>query len=205
MKNLKIISVGFVLFCFVISLKGQTEQGNVLLGGESYLSFAYSNEKWKSDDGDGDHGKTTNLDLSPLIGFFVADGLALGVQLPIMYSLQKDNDGDKYSSTSLAFAPFLRYYFGTSNIKPFVHGKAGIGITKTKYEPVIIGSSQEASYNKFLYEIGGGLAIFLNEKVSLDIGIGYSSRSNKAKKDNDNNYRTIFSALGLVVGIEVVL
>jgi len=204
MKNLKIISIGFVFFCFVISLKGQTEQGNVLLGGETKLAFTFLNSKWKTDDDSGDDGKTTNLEFSPQIGFFVVDGLALGVEIPIMYSSEKDEDDDKFSSTSLAFAPFLRYYIGTSNVKPYLHGEVGFGNLKVKYDPAT-GSSDDASAGMFLYEIGGGLGIFLNDKVSLDIGIGYASVSIKPKEDNDVNYRSISSGFGLGIGLVVVL
>lgn len=204
MRNLKVISIGFVLLCFVVSLHGQTEQGKVLLGGETKLSFTSLNSKWKTDDNDGDIGKTTNLEFSPQIGFFVADGLALGVVIPIMYSSEKEEDDDKYSSTSLAFAPFLRYYFGTSNIKPYLHGEAGIGNITMKYEPSF-GSSDDRSSGMFLYEIGGGLGIFLNDKVSLDIGVGYASVSIKRKEDNPRNYKSITSGFGLGIGIVVVL
>jgi outer membrane protein len=204
MTNLKILSIGFVMLCFVISLKGQTEQGNVLLGGETKLNFTSMNSKWKTDDDNGEYGKTTNLELSPQIGFFVADGLALGVELPVMYSSEKDEDDDKYSTTSFAFAPFLRYYFGTSNVKPYFHGAVGLGSMKMKFDPAS-GSSADASARMFLYELGGGLGIFLNDKVSLDIGLGYASVSLKPTEDNDVNYKDITSGFGLGIGIVVVL
>ena len=41
MKNLKVISIGFVLMFFVFALHGQTEKGNVLLGGEAKLNFTF--------------------------------------------------------------------------------------------------------------------------------------------------------------------
>jgi hypothetical protein len=204
MRTLKIISIGFVLLCFMVSLHGQTEKGNVMLGGETKLTFTSLNSKWKTDDDNGDDGKMTNLEFSPQIGFFVADGLALGVDIPIMYSSEKNEDDDKFISTSLAFAPFIRYYFGTSNIKPYIHGEAGIGNMKMKYVPAS-GSSDDASAGVFLYELGGGLGIFLNDKVSLDIGVGYASLSLKPKEDNDVNYKSISSGLGLGIGIVVVL
>lgn len=201
MKNLKIISIGFILFSFVNSLKGQTEQGSILLGGESKLSFTSLNSKWKTDYDEGDNGKTFNLEFSPQIGFFVIDGLALGAEIPIAYSSEKDEDDDKSITTSLALSPFLRYYFGTSNVKPYLHGEIGFGNLKLNYNY----SSYETSYRMFLYEIGGGLGIFLNEKVSLDIGLGYASTSIKPKENVYYDYKIISSGFGLGIGIVVIL
>lgn len=202
MKNLKLISVVLVLLCFVNSLKAQTEKGNILLGAETKFDLGIMNTKWKTDGSDGDHGKSTNLDFYPQIGYFVADGLALGGEVLIMYSAEKDDDYE-YSTTSIAVAPFLRYYFGKTNVKPYLDGGAGFGKVKTKYD--YSGNSNEYSDGVFVYGVGGGLGIFLNEKVSIDMGIYYRSSSTKPKEDNEENYREITSGIGLGIGIVVVL
>lgn len=168
------------------------------------MNFTSLNSKWETDDNSGEAGKTTDLEFSPQFGFFVADGLALGVELPIKYSSEKDEYDDKYISTTMAFAPFIKYYFGTSNIKPYLLGEVGFGNLKMKYDPAT-GSSDDFSAGMFLYEIGGGLGIFLNEKVSLDIGLGYTSASIKPKENNDINYKSISSGFGLGIGIVVIL
>jgi hypothetical protein len=49
------------------------------------------------------------------------------------------------------------------------------------------------------------LAIFLNEKTSLDIGVDYASSSIKPKQDNDNNYRSITSGIGIGIGFTIIL
>lgn len=204
MKTFKILSIGFVLFSLGFTANAQTEQGHLLIGGESKLNFTSLNSKWKTDDDSGDVGKTTNLDFSPQIGFFVADGLALGIEIPISYSSEKDEDENKYNSTSMAFAPFLKYYFGSGNIKPYFQGEFGIGNLNMKYEPAS-GTSDDASAGMFLYQVGGGIGVFLNEKVSLDFGLGYSSVSIKPDEDNDINYQNISSGFGLGIGIVVIL
>ena len=160
MKNLKVISTGFVLMFFVLALQGQTEKGNVLLGGDTKLDITSQ----KMDVTDNAIRRSTFIELSPQIGFFVADGLAMGVELPIFYSSSRL--GNIYSSsTFLAVSQFLRYYFGKSNIKPYLHGGAGIGMLK--YKSVVFNESSL----KFNYDLRGGLGIFLNDKVSLDIGV----------------------------------
>ena len=163
MKNLKVISTGFVLMFFVLALQGQTEKGNVLLGGDTKLDITSQ----KMDVTDNAIRRSTFIELSPQIGFFVEDGLALGVELPISYSSNRLGNS-KSSYTILAVSPFLRYYFGKSNIKPYLHGGAGIGMLKFKSDLLSLFNGSETMFN---YDIGGGLGIFLNDKVSLDIGV----------------------------------
>ena len=71
-------------------LYGQTEKGNVLIGGATKLDFSSINSLWKTDDNGGEAGKTTSFELSPQIGVFLNEGLVLGVELPISYSSEKD-------------------------------------------------------------------------------------------------------------------
>jgi hypothetical protein len=53
--------------------------------------------------------------------------------------------------------------------------------------------------------MGVGLAVFLNDKVSLDIGIAYTSQSLTPKDDNDNNYKSITSGFEAGIGIVFML
>ncbi|MGD9994795.1 MAG: outer membrane protein [Salinivirgaceae bacterium] len=204
MKNLKIISIGLVLFCFSQTLKAQTDMGNILIGGGTNMSLSFMNSKWKTDDNNGDAGKSTNLEITPQIGYFVSDGLAFGVELPISYNHEEDEFHDKYNSTSLAFVPFLRYYFGSDIIKPYVHGGLGFGTLNMKYEPDF-GSTETMSAGMFLFEIGGGLNYFIKDNVALDFGLGYAYASAKPNENNNVNYRNISNGLGIEIGIAVML
>jgi outer membrane protein len=211
MKNFKSIPIGILLFCITYLVNGQTEKGKILLVCETKLNFTSLNSKWKSDDGNGEDGKTSNLEFSPQLGFFVIDNLALGIELPINYSSEKNENDNKFHSTSVAFAPFIRYYFGTNNIKPYLHSGIGFGYQKmgydlnASYSDYNMNPSQDFKSTISLYEFGGGLAIFLNEKTSLDIEIGYASGSIKPKKDNNNNYRSITSGIGLGIGFAIII
>ncbi len=204
MKILKFILSGFISMFLVFTVLGQTNQGNILIGGESNLNFSSFNSKWKSDDGNGKFGKTTSFDFSPRVGFFIIDNLAIGAKLPISFQSEKDDNNDKFSSTSLAIAPFVKYYFGAKNIKPYLNGSFGFGTISMKDEPES-GPSDNYSSGLFLYEFGGGLGIFFNDKVSLDISLGYTSKTYKDKEDNINNFRTIYSGIGLGIGFSICL
>ncbi len=204
---MKIIKFALVLFCFGCFIGGaiaQTEQGSILLGGETNLSYSIMNNKWKTDNDHGNDGKVTQFGLSPQLGYFLIDGLVVGAEIPLSYSIYKEKDNDKFFSSSIAFAPFLKYYMGSSSIKPFLQGKVGFGTMKIKSEPAT-GTSVESKTGLFLYELKGGVVFFLNERVSLDIAIGYSYQSAKTKEDNPLNYKEILSGFGNSIGIVVIL
>lgn len=198
MRTFKILSIGLLFLSVVFTVNAQTEKGNLLIGGSTKLNFTHINVKLKSDFAKTDGGKVTDLELSPQIGFFIANGVAIGAEVPISYNRKKD-DKSKETTTSISFTPFVRYYFGSKNIKPYLHGAVGLGRMKRK------DSLNEFPMNLFMYELGGGLAFFLNEKVSLDIGIGYASVRAKPTKDNDHNYRSISRGVGLEMGFVVFL
>ena len=104
----------------------------------------------------------TIISLAPAVGYFLADGAMIG--LSVNYSLVS-SEGDK--STILAVTPLLRYYFNnTAKVRPFGEIRAGIANVK---EP-----DYEAFDNIWILGGRGGAAIFVNEKVSVDIFLDYS-------------------------------
>lgn len=204
MKNLKSFLGVFILMLFVFSVHGQTTRGTILIGGESNFDLSLMNSKWKSDGGSGSNSNTLSFGVSPKIGLFIIDNLAIGVKLPIGFQFQEDENNDKFSSASLGISPFLKYYFGTSNIKPYLNGSVGFSNLVMKDDPAT-GPSDKNTVGMFSFELGGGFGIFLNDKVSVDIGLGYNYSSYKEKENNDNNYRSIYSGVGLGVGISILL
>lgn len=217
MKNLNILLILLTLFGSLFLANAQTEKENeevekenlnikkrsILLGGDSKLNFTTLKSKIDSRD----ISKTTNIDFSPKIGFFITDNSALGFELPFTYtSEESERNDEKYTSSSFTFAPFIRRYFGTNNIRPYLEGQIGYGHVNTEYTlPSFFNGStspDELSANLFLYEIEAGIGVFLNEMVSLDIALGYASTSTKF---NDDNIMRIVSGFGLGVGIVIIL
>lgn len=168
------------------------------------MNLDFSSTKSKSDLGSSDQYKNTSFNLSPAIGYFFIDNLALGIELPIQYSSMKDTDDDKMTQSSLVFAPFLKYYFGNSMMKPYVNGSIGLGKGSVSYD-FTMGSNVSYSMTMFAYQLGAGLSIFLHEKVSLDLGLRWSSTSTTKVEDNPTNSKTINSGLGFGIGIFVVI
>jgi outer membrane protein len=204
MKSLKAVFSVYVFMFVALAASGQTGQGKILLGGASKFDFSSSELKWETDDDHGDISRATNLEFAPQIGYFIIDNLAIGFEFPVSYTNEKEESGNKYTSTTMAFAPFLRYYIGQGNVKPYIQGSIGGGNIKMKYD-LAMGLDDEITGGMFLYQVSGGIGIFVNDYVSFDFGLGYSSASMKPKEDNNVNYRTITNGFGLGFGIVVLL
>ncbi|HEY0679715.1 MAG TPA: outer membrane beta-barrel protein [Chitinophagaceae bacterium] len=140
------LSVFTVLSFYFVS--AQTEQGNWLVGGNFNLSTVSNN---------------TSIGLNPTAGYFVMNNLAVGGTVTLMYDKLGEN-----SSTTFGLGPMVRYYFGKSNIRPFVDGEMSFISEKFKYPG---GTNTENGVGYFL---GMGLALFLNENVALETLAGYT-------------------------------
>lgn len=193
MKTFKILLITAILFSIAFKVNAQTEKGKVFLGGDTKMNFTSQNEKWKYNGEKGDGGTTSVLEFSPQIGFTIIDRLVLGAEVPVTHISYKGESGFKSSSTSYGFAPFVRYYFNSSNnVKPFLHGKAGLGS---------LNEDDDDSVGMFMYEMAGGIAVFLNEKIALDIDVGYSSTSYSW----DSDFKSTYSGIGAGIGISAFL
>jgi outer membrane protein len=204
MKPFKSIFILFIAFCMATTF-GQTTKGKFLLSGSSSFGFSSTSEKWKTDDNDGKYGSQINVSLDPMAGIFIAKGLAVGLDVQINYSRYKDDDpADINTSTTLAAGPFARYYIGKGKIKPYGHLSFGGGKYQEKSKPVD-GPDATHNYGIMALKVGGGIGIFLNDNVSLDLGLQYYYYTSKAKENNANNFKTKNGEIGLNAGIVVIL
>ena len=208
-----IFILSFTFICIALGFS-QTEKGNFIIGGSSNFSFASEKNKFKADNFDGDDGDSTlNISFAPTVGYFATDNLAIGLQTVIGYS-EDNTEFGKIKTTSIAGAPFIRYYFSNSKIRPFLQGTVGIGSSKSKFDisnifspvdPIIQDVSNERTSRIFTYGFDGGVAIFINPQISVDLGIGYVHSSSKAKENNTNNSRFISNIIGFNAGFNIFL
>jgi len=213
MKKFHILTVMSLLFC-AGTLSAQedsndqdtspTSQGKFLVGGSSNLSFSSLKGKVKRDDfDDRDTGTTTIIEFAPGAAYFVADNLALGLEISFTSNKFK-GEGDTFESklSTIAAFPFARYYFAEGNIKPFVQGSVGFGSSKNK-STSDFSEDDEFKSSIFAFGADAGVAIFLSEHASIDLGLGYISTSSKAKDNNEDNQRFINSGLGFAAGFSI--
>jgi hypothetical protein len=136
-------TISFVLV-FVNLSSAQTEKGTWLLGGNA--GFVKPS------------GAPGQLSVTPAVGYFLLDHFAAGGQ--VNFLVTKNVSTNKLVSF-FSLGPFGRYYFlGDDRGRLYVSGGLNIGGGT--------GSKFDTGYN-----IGAGYAVFLNESISVDLGMHY--------------------------------
>lgn len=152
------------------------QKGNWIVGG-SIGSTGYSFE-----------GETFDLTLSPKAGYFVSDGVAVGLDLTAGIVA----GSNRKPSWQYGVMPFARYYFpeGASSTGRFF-GEGKIGIAGEAYS----GDSETS----FAFGINAGYAHFITKTVALEGTFGYNySKANVSGADSQ-------SGLGIAVGFQIYL
>ncbi|WP_168207878.1 outer membrane beta-barrel protein [Spirosoma sp. KCTC 42546] len=137
------------------SAMAQTEKGNRLMGVNVANIIIPTS---------GNTNKATIISLQPTYGWFISNGLVVGAGIPF-YHLGADNS----KLTQIGIAPFLRYYIGPSQVKPFLG--ASVGIVNTSAS--VNGSASSTSTDP-IYSVTGGVAFFMNRHVSFDMALAYT-------------------------------
>lgn len=212
-------------------ITAQTEKGKILVGADSNMNFSALTNKTKDDNNSNVYSKENNFIIAPKLGYFVINNLSLGIEVPLTFSNSKSYFNGFYDSnysnqtaeqkhTSVVFAPFTKYYFNVNKtFKPFLQGQIGLGISKYTntidennfnnygdiYDPSLGGYARTYTSRSsiFMYGLEGGLAIFFNDKISLDIALGYSSITFKPKENNPDNFRQISSGFVSNIGFSL--
>ncbi|MBG9377952.1 hypothetical protein I5907_17065 [Panacibacter sp. DH6] len=194
----------FILFILFISVvknsSGQLTKNNWLVGGNGYFnSTAYNNSAGASGQ------KVTNIQLTPNIGYFIADKFATGLKLGFgssRYRVEGQNSLTK--NTTYSFGPFVRYYFLPlkKQFNILIDGSYQYGIERGGGASAPIGQPLNFSitqYEKNTFSISAGPVLYFNSSVGLEFLIGYST-SKYVKFSGTNN--SLLVGLGLQVHLE---
>lgn len=211
MKKISLLTIA-ILFATAMSSFAQTSKGTLFLGGG--LGFTSSNGKSTLKFGgttvESDGVKSTNFSIVPGVGYFVADKLAIGLDLSVNSSsiqIPDNNDPDDYektSGTSFGFKPYARKYWMVGDNFGFT-GTLGVGVA--------FGSSkvEEKNGNTTVtndgpkttdLEIGvtPGIVFFPTNKVGLEASfgfVGYSSSTSKTDLGGGDELKVTNSTFGL--------
>jgi outer membrane protein W len=172
-----------------------TEAGTFLLSGSTGLDFASQgvtgtdpSDVW--DDPNAPAGydqaqKGSNMELKLMGGYFMMDGLAVG--LSVLYKSESETQEQSYSGYSqsmkgtestMMIAPTLRYYFGESGV--WLQTAYGFGSLSQSYTEEETGSpteTTEQSNPMSSLRFGAGYAIALSDNISLNPSVGYAMSS----------------------------
>jgi len=168
---LKRVFIFLLLFLCHVSYS-QTEKGKFLIGSQYVLNFSSYTSSYVGQSNSYGYGRYKTLAINPMAAFFIFDRIPAGLEL--QYSNGWSDDGTTNShSISYIFIPFARYYFGKSNVKPYLQLGAGEGWTIGR--TVEFGYTSTSKIKLFAYDITGGLAAFINENISIDLSLGYKA------------------------------
>ncbi len=162
MKTLHFSLTMAALLCTTFAFS-QTEKGNLLLGGTAGFDVQFE-----------DPDNYISIDLSPELGFFVIDNLAVGAAL----SIQTSKAGD-FKTSAIGISPFGRYYFGSGMTRIFVHGQVGYVTAKVDF-----GGGDDSTANGTLFHFGPGVSFFLNKHVAVEGILGYTKQGGDLDTSN---------------------
>ncbi|HMR18684.1 MAG TPA: OmpW family outer membrane protein [Sphingobacterium sp.] len=176
--------------CMCIAM-AQTEKGKIVVSAKSNLNFSSIDGELHYGSRKVEAGRTTSFEFTPGVGYFVVDNLAVGLNIGLNFQkvnqARKDAENltiiDREKSTTVSFLPGLTYFFPLNGqIKPFINAFAGYASSAHAY-----GDDQEDEENLsgWGYEGNGGVAIFLNDRISLNIGVGYAQTRMKFEANKD--------------------
>lgn len=164
---MKKILILFILMMTVVwsqqTIAQSVYSGTWMIGG----SAQFSSTKIKNSD-----GATTSLDLSPNLGLFVIDDLAVGLGISFMSTSAGGN-----TNSSFGLGPFVRYYI-TDPV--FVQGGVDLGL-------------DDESATTFGLSIG--YSWFIDNTLAIEPSLFFSS----VNYEGENADATIF---GLSIGIQ---
>ena len=159
-----------------LSLSAQTEQGTIILEGGSDLNWTSQSVSDISVDGTSMDPlpdiSTSQMQFSATAGYFVIDGLAVGLLLDYSSTTTKEEDMDDVTSSSMTFGPIVRYYIGETG----AWGQLSYGMGSSK-------SDDNDGPKVSSIGIGAGYSIWLSDNVSFSPSLGYLMRTSKQDID----------------------
>lgn len=192
-KKIMFVSAALLIF---VAAEAQIEKGRILASGSVGLNF--SSYKDIEDGVTESDWKSTDFWLMPRGGIFITDAILVGAGIGLSVGSTR-YDEDKYIATSISFTPFVRYYlpqkfFGQIEVGP------GLATDKWVYEG---GEDDKDSYSFFKWSIGAGYSYFLNDNVSVEPIVSYTSTSYTDR--NNTNQKDKYGDLSFQIGLSIYL
>ena len=100
--------------------------------------------------------------------------------------------------------PNLTYFIGSSNIKPYLFGEYMFGSSNVEYTEDDSTNDSKVALNG--WALGAGLAVFMNQHISLNLALGYTEAYGDPENDDSSSVtygKITTSAFALNGGISV--
>jgi hypothetical protein len=181
----------------------ETSFGNIGFGNTRYENFLNDTTTSTSE------GNYFSFDIYPRLGYFISDKLAVGTEFEFYFYSNNykgfNKDGSKYyesnsSNVSLAFTPFVRYYFHGNEVSKF-YGQASLGTYMelsekgdSKYFDASgnVTSTYKTDYVKNYRNYSGSLLVgwnrFIAKNIALNLNLGYMITKSTSSHNNISIY-----------------
>lgn len=177
------IRVPFIASLFFVSTLAafsQTEQGKVVISGNTNVQFLFSHADPDLDDVVDNWKKTENVSLQAGVGYFIIDNLAIKLSgtYEYVYSKKKIFLDPVYAEsiqTSLTILPSVTYFFPvTGKLRPSLDGGIGYVDIEEKNNGASGNEYQKHHYGGLSLNGGAGISYFFNRSFSADLGLRYT-------------------------------
>ena len=176
-----------------------TKRGNFVIGTRLGFSGARSSVDVQSASGSvkGDGGSSTQLNLAPGIGYFIANNFVIGVGMELTRANSKtgvDLTGgtaaqQESSNNNILFGPFVRYFLPFEDDKAFfIGGTLGFGNSKNQFSSG--GTTQSINTSLLSIGVGPGFTIYSKNGLALEALVKYNFANSDTKIDVKGIQRT---------------
>nr|WP_315032324.1 OmpW family outer membrane protein [uncultured Chryseobacterium sp.] len=159
----------------------QMTKGDWVISGNTGFGFNSVTTTIKADGQSADGPKVSTFSLTPSVGYFVIDKLAVGIDLGLTSATTK-YEGAKATTTSFSVMPTATYYF-TNNTKfvPFLGAGIGYASVKNKgsFNAGGISGSNEETTDGLAWKVKGGVTYMATQSLGINLGLSYDQFSNK--------------------------
>ncbi len=185
MKSSRLLIIAVILF--TINTNAQITKGNWMVGGNGNFS-SYENKY--QNNGTEVSNKGIGINISPNLGYFIADKLVAGANFNFGYTKPQGYD----NSFGYGIGPFIRYYFLKEDklINLLAQANYSFGVNKS-------GDNKSESDG---YGFKTGPAIFFNKSVALEVTLDYNSSKLIPNNSSSSSYNNFQVSFGLQIHLE---
>ncbi|WP_143307694.1 porin family protein [Chitinophaga vietnamensis] len=184
MKKIRLLTLVLLTLMFGSVANAQIQKGNIMVGANlTDLGFIFQK-----------NSTTFNFDLTPKVGWFIKDGLAIGGYVNFGLKTVKDAGSD----VNYGVGGFARYYIEDKNVRKlefskrvrfFLEGNAGFAGSNP---------ANGVSTNGFNIGVGPGISYFITPNVGLEGLLKYDLTVGGGSSTTANH-------LGLNIGFQIYL
>lgn len=175
----------------------QMTKGDWVFSGNTGLGFNSIDTKTKVEGQTYDGAKVSTFSVTPSVGYFVIDKLAVGIDLGFT-NLTTKEDGDKTTISSFSVMPTATYYFANSSkLVPFLG--AGIGYASNKTKETFAGTSTEYTADGLAWKVKGGVTYMATQFLGINLGVSFDQFANK-ETYFATEYKNTVNTFGVNVG-----